>query len=168
MPVKPAPAGRDDSLFRKVVNVEALPFDERGRLLIVQPMNSEGWALVGGATQRHESPAAALARLGARQIGLALQPAHLLVTDHEVSATHEVQHILMATRPLSQLELASLRSAPGEIEQHMLVNRTQAAAMLAPPVLARVSAAWTVLAGKRDYGYLENGRPVLLPMPVLL
>lgn len=163
--------GREGALVgapRKRVAVEALPFDERGRLLIVrQTYKKDGWSLVGGIVEQFESIAAALRREGKEEIGISLVPTQLLVTDHRTDKNfsaphHESLQLVMATQPLTPSDIARIRLQESELSAYKLVERDEARLLLRPRVFERVNAAWEVLAGNHNYSYLENGCPAYL------
>ncbi|XVU21157.1 NUDIX domain-containing protein [Actinoplanes sp. CA-054009] len=69
------------ALPRKRMGAGALLTDAAGRMLLVEPTYKPYWEIPGGVVEADESPHAAVTRELEEELGLALKPGRLLVTD---------------------------------------------------------------------------------------
>ncbi|MEV6687775.1 NUDIX domain-containing protein [Streptomyces sp. NPDC051130] len=147
---------------RETVASGVLLFDERGRVLLVDPTYKPGWEFPGGVVEAGEAPACAGVREVEEELGLALERLpELLVVDWErpVSPAYGGLRLLFDGGRLEEREIAGLRLPGPELREWRFVTETEAAGMLPPVRFERLR--WALRARERGRPlYLEAGRPV--------
>jgi 8-oxo-dGTP diphosphatase len=139
----------------------ALLFDERGRLLVLNPTYKRRWTIPGGQLEADgETPWQACRRETREECGIEIEQGRLVCVDfrppkhpRRPGGLRFVFHCGVLGN--DRLEMISLQAA--EISEYRLVDLDEAAALLSGPVRRRVLAC--VRADRCLY--LEDGRPVL-------
>jgi ADP-ribose pyrophosphatase YjhB (NUDIX family) len=137
----------------------ALIFDASGRLLIVKPSYKKGWTIPGGQIDSNgESPWEACVREVREECGLDVLNGRLVCVDFLRPKPRRPggARFLFDCGTFTDRQLSAIRLQEGEIDQHRLVEPTEATSLLSGPVRRRVGAAL----GVTRCIYLEDGRPV--------
>lgn len=137
----------------------ALIFDASGRLLILKPTYKKRWTIPGGQIESDgESPWEACVRETREECALELDHGVLACVDFLRPTERRLGGIrfLFHCGSFDDERLAAIRLQEGEIQEHRLLEPSQASALLSGPIRRRVSAA---LGAKRCV-YLEDGRRV--------
>lgn len=138
-----------------------LLFDERDRLLLVEPTYKPGFEVPGGIVEDGESPWQACVREVREELSLALAgPARLLVTDWTSPVDERIGGLrwLFDGGRLSAAQIAAIRLPEDELRSAVFVTADEAAAYLPPVRARRVLAALGVRTGGTGT-YLEDGHP---------
>jgi 8-oxo-dGTP pyrophosphatase MutT (NUDIX family) len=133
----------------------ALFFDDRGRLLLVEPTYKPGWEIPGGVVEHGETPSEACRREIEEELGLAREPGRLLVVDW--APHHGDDRVLFVFEGGTITDPGEIRLQPDELRSYEFVSPHQAAERLIPRLARRVAEAL----GARESGetrYLEHGR----------
>ncbi|MCX5401564.1 NUDIX hydrolase [Streptomyces sp. NBC_00102] len=146
----------------ETVAAGVLLFDERGRVLLVDPTYKAGWEFPGGIVEKGEAPARAGVREVAEEIGLVLatEPA-LLVVDWEAPRPpgYGGLRFLFDGGVLRDEDAAGLRLQNSELRDWRFVTEEEAAALLPPTRYTRLR--WALRARERSTVLnLEAGAPV--------
>ena len=137
----------------------ALIFDAAGRLLILKPSYKKGWTVPGGQIEPSgESPWEACRRETREECALEIERGRLVCVDFLRPKPNRVGGVrfLFDCGPFTDQQLRAIRLQATEIEEHRLVDLSEASALLSGPLRRRVSAS---VASKRCV-YLEDGRSV--------
>jgi 8-oxo-dGTP diphosphatase len=137
----------------------ALIFDAAGRLLILKPTYKKGWTIPGGQVEAGgESPWEACRRETLEECALEVGHGRLVCVDFLRPKPNGPGGIrfLFDCGSFSDKRLGAIRLQEAEIEEHRLVEPSEARALLSGPLRRRVSAS---VATKRCV-YLEEGRSV--------
>ncbi|WP_428934011.1 NUDIX hydrolase [Streptomyces sp. ACT015] len=139
-----------------------LLFDERDRILLVDPTYKAGWEFPGGVVEPGEAPARAGIREVAEETGLHLADVpRLLVVDWEAPAPpgYGGLRLLYDGGRLDADEAARLLLPGPELRDCRFVTEGEAADLLPPVRYARLR--WALRARERGAAmYLERGVPV--------
>lgn len=124
--------------MEKIIRVAAVVLrNARGDVLTVRKRGTARFMLPGGKPEDGESPVQTAVREAAEEVGIALDPARMvLLGEFEAPAANEPDHLLLSTVYTHPLE-ATPRIA-GEIEQLRWQPPSQAADDLAPMLLLNV------------------------------
>ncbi|MFG2710669.1 NUDIX domain-containing protein [Streptomyces goshikiensis] len=146
---------------RETVAAGVLLFDERDRVLLVDPTYKAGWEFPGGVVESGEAPARAGIREVEEELGLTLDRVPgLLVVDWE-PPRHPAfggLRLLFDGGRLGESDIASLRLPGPELRQWRFVTEPEAADLLPPQRYERLR--WALRARDRGHPhYLEAGRP---------
>lgn len=137
----------------------ALIFDRLGRLLILKPNYKKGWTIPGGQIDADgESPWEACQRETREECGLEVGSGRLVCVDFlrpKPSRPGGVR-FLFNCGAFTDEQFAAVRLRDDEIEEHRLVELSEALTLLSGPLRRRVSAG----VGAKRCLYLESGRPV--------
>ncbi|MEU2978208.1 NUDIX hydrolase [Streptomyces hirsutus] len=146
----------------ETVAAGVLLFDERDRVLLVDPTYKPGWEFPGGVVEPGEAPARAGMREVAEETGIRLDEApSLLVVDWEPPAppAYGGLRLLFDGGRLRATDAARLLLPGPELRDWRFVSETEAAGMLPPVRYERLRRALRA----RERGkamYLEAGVPV--------
>lgn len=149
----------------ETVAAGVLLFDERGRVLLVDPTYKPGWEFPGGVVEPGEAPARAGVREVAEELGLRLETApRLLVTDWEPPRPpgYGGLRLLFDGGRLSTAAAGELLLPGAELRGWRFVTEDEAAELLPPVRRDRLRCALRA----RELGrplYLEGGVPVGAP-----
>jgi 8-oxo-dGTP diphosphatase len=137
----------------------ALIWDPSRRLLILKPTYKKGWTIPGGQVDADgESPWEACRRETREECGLVVERGRLACVDYlppKPSRPGGVRFLFdCGTLPLEAFDGVTLQAE--EIEDYQLANLEQALELLSGPLRRRISQC----AGRSDFVYLEDGRPV--------
>ncbi|MFF2523105.1 NUDIX hydrolase [Streptomyces liangshanensis] len=139
-----------------------LLFDERGRVLLVDPTYKPGWEFPGGVVERGEAPARAGVREVEEEIGIRLTDVpKLLVMDWEPARPPGFGGLrLLFDGGLLPARLAGQVHLPGpELRDWRFVGEEEAAGLLPPARFERLR--WALRARERGVVLnLEDGVPV--------
>ncbi|MFD5564853.1 NUDIX hydrolase [Kitasatospora griseola] len=143
------------------VAAAVLLFDDRDRVLLVDPAYKPHWEFPGGVVERGESPTAAAVREAAEELGLRLRPEELrlLAVDWEPGkgrARGGLRLVYDGGR-LGPSEVLRLRLPTGELRDWHFATLREAAEMLPAARLRRLVAALEARA-EGELRYLEGGR----------
>jgi ADP-ribose pyrophosphatase YjhB (NUDIX family) len=133
--------------------------DVSGRLLILKPSYKKGWTIPGGQIESDgESPWEACRREVREECGLEVVNARLVCVDFLRPKRRRPggARFLFDCGIFTDQELNAIRRQDGEIDDHRLIEPTEANSLLSGPVRRRVLAAL----GATQCIYLEDGRPV--------
>ncbi|WP_424215111.1 NUDIX domain-containing protein [Streptomyces sp. BI20] len=145
----------------ETVAAGVLLFDERDRVLLVDPTYKPGWEFPGGIVERGEAPARAGIREVAEELGLALaERPRLLVVDWEPPAppAHGGLRLLFDGGRLTADRARALRLPGPELRAWRFVTEAEAAELLPPQRHTRLR--WALRARERGTVLnLEAGDP---------
>ncbi|MFI9182045.1 NUDIX domain-containing protein [Streptomyces goshikiensis] len=146
---------------RETVAAGVLLFDERDRVLLVDPTYKAGWEFPGGVVEPGEAPARAGIREVEEELGLTLDRVPgLLVVDWE-PPRHPAfggLRLLFDGGRLGESDIAALRLPGPELRQWRFVTEAEAADLLPPQRYERLR--WALRARDRGHPhYLEAGHP---------
>ncbi|MFI5640688.1 NUDIX domain-containing protein [Streptomyces goshikiensis] len=146
---------------RETVAAGVLLFDERDRVLLVDPTYKAGWEFPGGVVEPGEAPARAGIREVEEELGLTLDRVPgLLVVDWE-PPRHPAfggLRLLFDGGRLGEPDIAALRLPGPELRQWRFVTEAEAADLLPPQRYERLR--WALRARDRGHPhYLEAGHP---------
>ena len=128
----PAPAGCADALIR----------DDRGRVLLVDPVYKPGWDLPGGMTE-DEGPAQAVARELLEELGLRADIGRLLTVDTVPASVYgrTLMAYVYAAHPRGDLDPAAFALQHEEIRAAEFFAEDRALELLPAPLRRRLAAA---------------------------
>ncbi|MFJ3670678.1 NUDIX domain-containing protein [Streptomyces sp. NPDC090106] len=139
-----------------------LLFDERDRVLLVDPTYKAGWEFPGGVVEPGEAPARAGMREVTEETGVRLEDVpHLLVVDWESPAPpgYGGLRLLFDGGRLDPAEARRLHLPGPELREWRFVSEQEAADLLPPVRYERLR--WALRARERGAAlYLEAGIPV--------
>ncbi|NYI04199.1 NUDIX domain-containing protein [Allostreptomyces psammosilenae] len=143
-----------------LAGVDAVVQDERGRLLVVDPVYKPGWDLPGGLMDSTELPVEALRRELAEELGIEPAVGRLLVVDAVPASVfgRTVLTYLYHVGPLTPEQLGELRLVDGELRAALFLPVEEALALL-PDELRRRTAAALASLGSGTVAHLHHGRP---------
>lgn len=139
-----------------------LLFDERDRVLLVDPTYKPGWEFPGGVVEPGEAPARAGVREVAEELGLRLETEpRLLVTDWEPPhpPAYGGLRLLFDGGHLGSAEAGELLLPGAELRGWRFVTEEEAAGLLPPVRMERLRRALRAR-GEGRPRYLEAGVPV--------
>ncbi|UCC51581.1 MAG: NUDIX hydrolase [Anaerolineaceae bacterium] len=145
------------TLPKKRISAGCLFFDERGRLLIVNPTYKDTWEIPGGVVEQHESPRGAVMREVAEELGLLCRPERLLCVDYSSETdtrTESIQFIFLAP-VLSVKTIDKIRLPGEELSEYRFLVPEKAIKLLNKKLRRRVRHCLKVIEGRRTL-YLEE------------
>ena len=138
----------------------ALLFDERGRLLVLNPTYKRHWTIPGGQLEADgETPWQACRRETREECGIELERGALVCVDfrpRKDARRPGGMRFVFRCGVLGEEERKSIALQAEEISEHRFVELDEAAELLSGPVRRRVLAC---VRAERCL-YLEDGRPV--------
>ncbi|MFF4580276.1 NUDIX domain-containing protein [Streptomyces sp. NPDC001373] len=146
---------------RETVAAGVLLFDDRDRVLLVDPTYKPGWEFPGGVVEAGEAPARAGVREVEEELDLTLERVpELLVVDWEPprSPAYGGLRLLFDGGRLTEPEAARLRLPGPELRAWRFVTEEEAASLLPPQRYERLRGALRARERGRPL-YLEAGRP---------
>jgi 8-oxo-dGTP diphosphatase len=149
------------SLPQKRMSAGCLFFDERGRLLIVNPTYKETWEIPGGVVEPNESPREAAIREVAEELGLVCRLKRLLCVDYKSetgTSIESVQFIFLG--PVLNAEMINrIRLPREELSEFRLLAPEKAVKFLNKKLCRRVLHCLNVLESPVTL-YLEEQQAV--------
>ncbi|MFJ9344076.1 NUDIX domain-containing protein [Streptomyces sp. NPDC101733] len=146
---------------RETVAAGVLLFDDRDRVLLVDPTYKPGWEFPGGVVEAGEAPARGGVREVAEELGLELERLpELLVVDWEPPCrpAYGGMRLLFDGGRLTAEQTARLRLPGPELRAWRFVTEEEAAGLLPPQRRERLR--WALRARERGRPlYLEAGLP---------
>jgi 8-oxo-dGTP diphosphatase len=137
----------------------ALFFDERGRVLLVEPTYKPRWDIPGGVIEPGETPSAACTREVAEELGLDVRIGRLLVVDW---APHPDQGekvlFVFDGGVLGGAAVGSIALQASELASYRFVAPNAVDEWLPPRLVRRITAALVARADGTIH-YLENAVP---------
>ena len=137
----------------------ALIFDQRGRLLVVNPTYKAHWTIPGGIMEADgESPWEASAREVLEEVGLRVGRGRLVAVDFLRPGPSKPggMRFLFDCGVLAEDVLRCITLQADELSEHRLMPPADALKLLSGPLRRRVGEALAA----DDCVYLEDGRPV--------
>jgi 8-oxo-dGTP diphosphatase len=155
------------SLARKRMAATAFFRDEKGRVLLVNPVYKPVWDLPGGAAEADESPHAACRREVAEELGLDRPPGRVLAVDWVPARTIGPDQTLLPDGMiivydggvLDAEEIKHVVLADGELAGFEFLTADEAAGRVTP-LLARRITACLEACESGTVANLENGSPI--------
>jgi 8-oxo-dGTP diphosphatase len=146
------------SLARKRMAAGALFRDERGGVLLVDPVYRDTWDLPGGAVEAEESPHAACRREVAEELGLDRVPGRVLAVDWVASRPGRPEGLIVVYDGgvLTAADAEAIVVAPDELAGFAFVRPDEVAARVSPLVGRRIAACLEAVAAE-TVASLENG-----------
>jgi 8-oxo-dGTP pyrophosphatase MutT (NUDIX family) len=143
---------------RKRVSADAIIRDERGRILLVDPVYKPDWDLPGGMAEANEPPAMALRRELREELGLDIQSGGLLCVDwvSPHGPWDDLVNFIFDGGALSRDATSALRPVDAELRAAEFCDEGQAKERLRPYVWRRVAVALGALRTGQAR-YLEDG-----------
>jgi 8-oxo-dGTP diphosphatase len=143
---------------RAVSAAGALFFDERGRVLLLEPTYKDYWDIPGGYVEEGETPVQACVREVEEELGLHITPGRSLVIDWAPSPTEGAKILFVFDGGVLRAErLAEIKLADGEIASYEFVAAPAVAEERLIPRLARRVAAAVRACDAGTTSYLEHG-----------
>lgn len=148
------------SLARKRMAAGALCCDQRGRVLLVDPVYRDTWDLPGGAVEAEESPQAACRREVAEELGLDRPVGRVLAVDWVPSRPDRPEGLVVVYDGgvFTAEDVEAITVPAGELAGFALVSPGQVAGRVTPLVARRISACLQALA-TGTVASLEDGHP---------
>ena len=150
-----------ESLPQKRISSGCLFFDERGRLLIVNPTYKETWEIPGGVVEKNESPREAVIREVFEETGILCQPQRLLCvdfSDETETRTESLQFIFLGPL-LTESMIATIKLPEDELSEFRILPPKKAVKRLNKKLRRRVRHCLNVLKNQETL-YLEEQEPI--------
>jgi len=148
-------------LPRVPASAGALIFDERGRLLVVNPTYKAHWTIPGGIMEADgETPWEACRREVREEVGLVVEHGRLVAVDflRPRPSRPGGLRFLFDCGILPETTLRSIVLQEEELSEQRLVEPVEALRLLSGPLRRRVGAALPARE-RNECVYLEDGRP---------
>ncbi len=151
-------AALDASFARRRCSAGGLIWDQDGKIAVVRTSYRDGWMIPGGVVEAGETPAEALVREAAEEIGAAPVVRSMVCVDilPPDNGFSESVHFLFDCHPLDDPALDRLRIDGREILEMRFVLPQEALGMLYPTVSRRLAHVF-----RGASGYFEAGTPVV-------
>lgn len=146
------------TLPRKRMGAAALFSDDAGRGLVVEPTYKNYWELPGGGVEADESPHTAVVRELKEELGLAVQPGRLLVTDWVPPRPGRTEGLMLVFDGgiLTPEQTEQIQLPAEELRSWAWCTEQEASERLSELLARRFSAAMRARA-EGTVLYLENG-----------
>ncbi|MBT2511455.1 NUDIX hydrolase [Streptomyces sp. ISL-98] len=150
----------DRGLPRKRVAAGMLSFDDKGQVLLVDPVYKEPWKIPGGAVEADESPRAAAQREVKEELGLTTEPGRLLGIDWTAERPGRSEGIVMIFDgdQLHPGTIKTIQLDPTELRAYAFVPLDQLDSKLIPNLARRVRTC-THAHTQGTTTNMENGTP---------
>lgn len=148
-------------LATKRMAADCLFHDGEGRILVLEPTYKPTWDMPGGGVEVDESPRETARREVIEEIGLDIEPGHLLAVDwiRRSGEFTEVVAFLFDGGVLGSLEIGRIVLDPSEAQRCRFVSLAEAGSLLDIGQFARLMAANSAKKAGST-AYLENGHPM--------
>jgi len=135
--------------------------DERGRVLLVDPVYKPAWDLPGGAVEAEESPHAACRREVTEELGLDLPLGRVLAVDWVPSRPERPEGVVIVYDGgvLPASDAVRIVVADGELAGFAFTDPMDVAARVTPLLSRRIAACLDAVA-HGTVAALEDGSPV--------
>lgn len=142
----------------KRIAADCLFTDEADRLLVLEPPYKSTWDIPGGIVEHNESPRHAAQREVQEELGLIIEPGHLLAVDWipQSGDFTEIVAFLFDGGILTPADIAQIVLQPTEVTSFRFATLQEAKHLLDPEQHARVTAGLTTRRTTKPI-YLENG-----------
>jgi 8-oxo-dGTP pyrophosphatase MutT (NUDIX family) len=150
-----------ETLPKKRISAGCLFFDEKGRLLVVNPTYKKTWEIPGGVVEQNESPRETVVREVYEELGLFCKPQRLLCvdfSDENKKRTESLQFIFLGP-PLSKEQIEAIKLPAEELSEFRILPPKKATKLLNKKLRRRVRHCLTVLDQEVTL-YLEEQKPV--------
>jgi 8-oxo-dGTP pyrophosphatase MutT (NUDIX family) len=150
-----------ETLPKKRISAGCLFFDEKGRLLVVNPTYKETWEIPGGVVEKNESPRETVVREVYEELGLFCQPVRLLgvdFSDENEKRTESLQFIFLGP-PLTHDQIEAIKLPAEELSEFRILPPKKATKLLNKKLRRRVRHCLAVL-DKDVTLYLEEQKPL--------
>lgn len=139
----------------------ALFHDDRGRVLLVEPVYKPTWEIPGGIVEPGESPRETCRREVLEELGLEIEPGRLLVVDYARPpfAHWEGLRFVFDGGILDQRSVEGIRLQEEELASWRFVDEAALADLVAPPLRRRIGVALQTGTQALGTRYLEYGIP---------
>jgi 8-oxo-dGTP pyrophosphatase MutT (NUDIX family) len=146
-----------ESLPKKRISAGCLFFDEKGRLLVVNPTYKKTWEIPGGVVEKNESPREAAVREACEELGLLCQVQQLLGVDFsdETETRTESLHFIFLGPVLTAERIAQIRLPEGELSEFRFLPPQKATRLLSKRLGRRVLRCLEALAQGETF-YMEE------------
>jgi 8-oxo-dGTP pyrophosphatase MutT (NUDIX family) len=151
-----------ETLPKKRISSGCLFFDQRGRLLVVNPAYKEPWEIPGGVVEKNESPREAVIREVIEELGISLRPERLLCVDFTAeneTRTESLQFIFLGPVMTNDI-IAAIRLPEEELSAYRFLPPKKATKLLNKKLRRRVRHCLKVLEQEKTL-YLEEQVPLL-------
>ncbi|NCF65497.1 MAG: NUDIX domain-containing protein [Chloroflexi bacterium] len=145
------------TLPKKRISAGCLFFDERGRLLVVNPTYKDTWEIPGGVVEENESPREAVIREVVEELGLVCRPERLLCVDYSSETgtrTESLQFIFLAP-VLSDQTIGMIKLPREELSEYRFLVAEKAVKLLNKKLRRRIRHCLSALEDQETL-YLEE------------
>jgi 8-oxo-dGTP diphosphatase len=147
------------TLPRKRMAAGVLFGDERGRVLLVEPVYKPDWEVPGGCVEADESPRAAAEREVREELGLSVSVGRVLVIDWVGPRDDRTEGLMLIFDGGTLADGDAIRLPADELRGWAWCTEPEAAGRLSPLLARRVAAAMRARAAGAAV-YLEDGYDV--------
>jgi 8-oxo-dGTP pyrophosphatase MutT (NUDIX family) len=153
-----APDDYTATLPRKRMGSGVLYTDAVGRALLVEPVYKDYWEIVGGCVEADESPRQAAIREVKEELGMAVVPGRLLVTDWVPPRPGRTEGVMFVYDggTLGAVDTADIHLPPDELRSWAWCGETEITERMSDLLARRVIAALRARAEGTNVD-LENG-----------
>jgi 8-oxo-dGTP diphosphatase len=150
-----------ETLPQKRISAGCLLFDEKGRLLVVNPTYKGAWEIPGGVVEKNESPREAVIREIYEELGLLCQPDRLLCVDFsdETDTRTESLHFIFLGPVCTAEIIAAIQLPREELSEYRFLKPKKAIKLLNKKLRRRVRHCLSVLDNEQTL-YLEEQEPI--------
>lgn len=147
------------ALPRKRLIAHVLMRDGSGRILLCETQFKPDWELPGGIVETGEPPQVGAVREVREELGIDLVLGRLMITDWmpPYLGWEDAVELIYDGGTIEEADLTSLTLQPAEIRRVALVTLEEAAELVTPLSLRRLTVASGL--GPAESAYLENGSP---------
>ncbi|MCB9137360.1 MAG: NUDIX hydrolase [Caldilineaceae bacterium] len=142
----------------KRVAAGALFLDEADRVLLVNPTYKPEWEMPGGIVEENESPRQACIREIKEELGLTIEPGHLVSLDYRsaqaVGHPGDVLRFIFWGGRLSEAEIGQIHLQAEELSEYRFCTRAEVQQRLKPRFAQAVLAGLDLLVSEKTH-YVE-------------
>lgn len=150
---------------RKIAAAGALFLNAEGNVLLVNPTYKAVWEIPGGVVEEFEAPRAACVREVAEEIGLEIEPGHLLGLDYAASSAsgREVLRFIFWGGVLTETQIAAIRLPADELSEFGFFDLPTARTLLSPKLSEQIGR--ILAARERGEGFVYTEHAVTPTAP---